>query len=313
MLKLSLIVPCYNEQDNVYPFYDLCHNAFAEQDFEYELIFINDGSKDATWKTLKKLRAEHPESKIKLVNFSRNFGKEAAMYAGLGHAAGDYVSIIDADCQQRPEVVLEMVKILDEDEDADCVAAYQQKRREGKFLSFCKRTFYKLINKMSDTHCQSNASDFRTFRRTMAKALLDMKEYHRFSKGLFSWVGFETRFIPYTAEERNAGKTSWSFRKLMKYAIEGFLSFTTVPLRLSTWLGLFSALAAIIYLIVVVVQRLTTNTAFPGYATIVVLILLLGGIQLMILGIIGEYLARIYTEGKRRPICIEKEFLDYED
>ncbi len=312
-MKLSLIVPCYNEQDNIEPFYELCQVAFAEQCLDYELIFINDGSRDETWSRLKALRRDHADANIKLINFSRNFGKEAAMYAGLRRAAGAYISIIDADCQQRPEVVLEMVKILDEDEDADCVAAYQQKRREGRFLSFCKRTFYRLINRTSEIEFHPNASDFRTFRRTMGMALLEMKECHRFSKGLFSWVGFETRYIPYVAAARNAGKTSWNFGKLMKYAIEGFISFTTFPLRLSTWLGLLSSLAAIIYLIVVVIQRLTTDTVVPGYATIVVLVLLLGGLQLMILGIIGEYLARIYQEGKHRPIYIEKEYLTYEE
>ena len=226
---------------------------------------------------------------------------------------GSYVTIIDADLQQRPEVVAEMVRLLDENEEYDCVAAYQQQRREGRFLSFCKRAFYKLINKVCDIDFHDNASDFRTFRKRMAEAIVEMREYHRFSKGIFSWVGFQTHFIPYTAEERRAGKTSWSFWKLLKYACEGFLSFTTFPLRVSTYLGSVSALAAIVYLIVVVVQKLMGRIAVPGYATIVVLILLLSGIQMMMLGMIGEYLARVYIESKGRPICIEKEYLSYED
>lgn len=312
-MKLSLIVPCFNEQDNVSAFYDACAKVLGTAVSSYEVIFINDGSRDNTWKKLKELRAAHPEAKLKLVNLSRNFGKEAAIYAGLQKAVGSYVTIIDADLQQRPEVVAEMVRLLDENEEYDCVAAYQQQRREGRFLSFCKRTFYKLINKVCDIDFHDNASDFRTFRKRMAEAIVEMREYHRFSKGIFSWVGFQTHFIPYTAEERRAGKTSWSFWKLLKYACEGFLSFTTFPLRLSTYLGSVSALAAIVYLIVVVVQKLMGRIAVPGYATIVVLILLLSGIQMMMLGMIGEYLARVYIESKGRPICIEKEYLSYED
>ena len=312
-MKLSLIVPCFNEQDNVALLYETCAQVFQGVIPSYELIFVNDGSRDATWQRLKMIRERNPEAKLKLVNFSRNFGKEAAIYAGLQKAAGDYVTVIDADLQQRPEVVLEMVRLLDENEEVDCVAAYQEQRREGKFISFCKKMFYKLINKVCDIDFHDNASDFRTFRKRMAEAIVEMREYHRFSKGIFSWVGFNTHFIPYTAEERNAGQTSWSFWKLLKYACEGFLSFTTFPLRLSTYLGSIASLAAIIYLIVVVIQKLTNHIDVPGYATIVVLILLMSGIQLIMLGMIGEYLARVYIESKQRPICIEKEYLSYED
>lgn len=312
-MKLSLIIPCFNEQDNVFALYDTCADVLGNAVSSYEMIFINDGSRDRTWSTLKELRAARPEAKIKLINLSRNFGKEAAIYAGLQKASGDYVTIMDADLQQRPEVVLDMVRLLDENEEYDCVAAYQEKRREGFFISFCKKTFYRMINRVCDIDFHDAASDFRTFRKRMAEAIVSMREYHRFSKGLFSWVGFQTHFIPYTAGERHAGKSSWSFWKLLKYACEGFLSFTTFPLRLSTYLGGFSALAAIIYLVVVVVQKLLGKIAVPGYATIVVLILLLSGIQMIMLGIIGEYLARIYIESKGRPICIEKEYLSYEE
>ncbi|MBQ4052058.1 MAG: glycosyltransferase family 2 protein [Clostridia bacterium] len=305
-MKLSLIIPCYNEQDNIAPFFEACQEVLT--DLEY--IFINDGSKDQTWKGLLALRQNNPEARIKLVNLSRNFGKEAAIYAGLQHADGDYVTIIDADLQQRPQVVLQMLELLDQDPELDCVAAYQEKRREGLFMTFCKKMFYRLINKVCDIDFHADASDFRTFRKTMAQAIVNMREYHRFSKGIFSWVGFNTRYIPYIAQERNAGRTSWSFKKLLKYACEGFLSFTTFPLRLATYLGSVTSLAAIIYLIVVVIQKLTGHIAVSGYATIVGLILLMGGIQLVILGVIGEYLARIYIEGKHRPICIEKEYLE---
>lgn len=312
-MKLSLIIPCFNEQDNIIPFFNACEKAFAGAVESYELIYVNDGSKDQTWQWLKDLRASKPEACIKLINLSRNFGKEAAIYAGLQHAAGDYVTVIDADLQQPPEVVLEMVRLLDGDEEIDCVAAYQAQRREGRFISFCKKMFYKLINKVCDIDFYDNASDFRTFRKRMAEAIVEMREYHRFSKGIFSWVGFSTHYIPYAVEERHAGKSSWSFRKLLKYACEGFLSFTTFPLRLATYLGLFTSFAAIVYLVVVVVQKLTHQIDVPGYATVVVLILLMGGVQLILLGLIGEYLARIYIEGKHRPICIEKEVLSYEE
>lgn len=312
-MKLSLIIPCYNEQDNVTLLYETCQQVLTERITDLEYIFINDGSKDDTWNRLLAMRKSYPESKLKLVNFSRNFGKEAAIYAGLQHAAGDYITVIDADLQQRPEVVLQMIDLLDADESLDCVAAYQEKRREGRFMTFCKSMFYRLINKVCDIDFHADASDFRTFRKRMADAILGMREYHRFSKGLFAWVGFQTKYIPYIAEERNAGKTSWSFRKLVKYACEGFLSFTTFPLRLATYLGSFTSLAAVIYFIVVVIQKLTGRIEISGYATIVGLILLMGGIQLIILGVIGEYLARIYIESKQRPICIEKEYLSYEE
>ena len=311
-MKLSLIVPCFNEQDNVFPFFTACKKVFHGL-FDYELVFINDGSRDQTWEKLKELRECNPETPMKLINFSRNFGKEAAIYSGFQHAAGDYVTVIDADLQQRPEVALEMVRLLDKHPEYDSIAAYQQKRKEGRFMTFCKKMFYKLINRICDIDFYSGASDFRTFRRVMADAIVNMREYHRFSKGIFSWVGFQTHYIPYTAEERNAGKSSWSFRKLLKYAMEGFLSFTTFPLRLATYLGAGTSFIAIIYLIVVIIQKLTHHIAVPGYATIVVLILLMGGIQLIILGVIGEYLARIYIESKKRPICIEKEYITYEE
>lgn len=312
-MKLSLIIPCYNEQDNVGLLFQTCQEVLEGPIADFEYIFINDGSKDQTWSRLLALREEHPKAKLKLINFSRNFGKEAAIYAGLQRAAGDYVAVMDADLQQRPQVVLQMVERLDAEPSLDCVAAYQEKRREGRFMTFCKSMFYRLINKVCDIDFRADASDFRCFRKGMAEAIVGMRETHRFSKGLFAWVGFQTEYIPYIAEERNAGKTSWSFRKLVKYACEGLLSFTTFPLRLATYLGSFTSLAAVIYFIVVVIQKLTGQIEISGYATIVGLILLMGGIQLIILGMIGEYLARIYIESKHRPICIEKEVITYEE
>ncbi len=306
-MKLSLVCPCYNEEKNVGAFLAACNAALDGRIDSYEIVFVNDGSKDNTWAELKKLCAES-ETNIKIVNFSRNFGKEAAMFAGLGKAEGEYVTIIDADLQQRPEIAIDMVEFLDNNPDYDCVAAYQAERNEGAVLSFFKKCFYKLINKMCEIDFKQGASDFRTFRREVVDAILSVREYHRFSKGIFSWVGFNTHYIPYVAEERNAGKTSWSFFKLFKYALDGIVAYTTAPLRLSSVVGILMSVFAAIYMIVVVIQKLTMGIAIPGYPTIIVLILFIGGLQLTSLGIMGEYISRIYIEGKRRPICIIKNY-----
>ena len=309
-MKLSLVVPCYNEEGNICAFYTEAKRVFDAEDYEYEIIFVNDGSRDKTQEELEKVYNLH-ETNIVIEMFSRNFGKEAAIYAGFQKASGDLVTVIDADLQQRPEIVVKMVKILLENEEYDCVAAYQEERHEGKMVGGLKNMFYKIINKTREIEFYPGASDFRTFRRTVVDAILSLPEYHRFSKGIFSWVGFNTCYIPYIAEERNAGETKWSVSKLFKYAIEGFISYTTFPLKIATGIGLFTSLCAIIYLFVVVIQKLCFGNPVPGYPTIVVLILLLGGIQLTILGIIGEYLARMYIQGKHRPIYIEKKLLDY--
>ena len=208
-MKLSLIVPCYNEAENVAAFQAATIQAFDGCGYDYELIFVDDGSKDATLHNLKKLHAEQ-KCPVKVVSFSRNFGKEAGLYAGLSHADGEYISLIDADLQQRPEIVRNMVQILDEKPEIDVVAAYQDRRRESKVLSFFKKSFYAIINKLSTVKLQPDASDFRTFRRSVAESILELGEYHRFSKGIFAWVGYETEFIPYTACERAAGTTKWN-------------------------------------------------------------------------------------------------------
>lgn len=309
-MKLSLVVPCYNEEENIRDFYNAARQVFEAEDYEYELVFVNDGSRDRTQEELEKVFALR-EANVIVETFSRNFGKEAAIYAGFQKATGDFITVIDADLQQRPETVVKMVKILLDNEEFDCVAAYQEKRQEGKFVSKLKDLFYRLINRTSEIEFYPGASDFRTFRRPVVDAILSLPEYHRFSKGIFSWVGFNTCYIPYTAEKRNAGETKWSISKLFKYAVEGFISYTTFPLKIATGLGLFTSLCAIIYLFVVVIQKLCVGNPVPGYPTIVVLILLLGGIQLTILGIIGEYLARMYIQEKHRPIYIEKKLLDY--
>ena len=311
-MKLSLVVPCYNEADNVQAFQDAVINAFNDCGYDYEIIFVNDGSKDATLHNLKKIFKKQA-CPVKVVSFSRNFGKEAGIYAGLQYASGDYISLIDADLQQRPEIVREMVKILDEKEDLDVVAAYQDRRGEGKILSFFKKNFYAIINKLSKVTLQPDASDFRTFRRSVRDSLLEIAEYHRFSKGIFAWVGYNTEFIPYTACERHAGTTKWNFWKLLNYAIEGIIGFSTAPLRFSIYIGGFTAVSALLYLIWVVCEKLFLGIPIPGYATIIVLILLLGSIQLFCIGIIGEYVGRTFEQSKNRPVYIAKEILTYEN
>lgn len=311
IMKLSLIVPCYNEAENVIAFQEAVINAFQECDYDYEIIFVNDGSRDATLHNLKKLYAAQ-KCPVKVISFSRNFGKEAGLYAGLQHACGEYISLIDADLQQRPEIVRDMVKILDDQPDTDVVAAYQDRRGEGKILSFFKKSFYAIINMLSSVTLQPDASDFRTFRRSVRDSILELAEYHRFSKGIFAWVGYNTHFIPYTACERAAGTTKWSFWKLVNYAIEGIIGYSTAPLRLATCLGIVTGIAAILYLFMVILEKLLLGIAVPGYATIIVLILLLGAVQLFCIGIIGEYVGRTFEQSKDRPIYIAKEILEYE-
>ncbi len=309
-MKLSLVVPCYNEAENVAPFQAAVLEAFQGCGYDYEILFINDGSRDATLHNLKKLHAAQA-CPVKVISFSRNFGKEAGLYAGLHHASGDYIALIDADLQQRPEIVREMVQILEEKPEYDVVAAYQDRRREGKALSFFKKSFYAIINLLSSVTLQPDASDFRTFRRSVRDSILELTEYHRFSKGIFAWVGYDTCFIPYTAQPRANGATKWNFWKLLNYAIEGIIGYSTAPLRLATFLGGLTGVAAVLYLICVILEKLIWGIAVPGYATIIVLTLLLGAIQLFCIGIIGEYVGRTFEQTKDRPLYITKEILDH--
>lgn len=311
-MKLSLVVPCFNEADNVAAFQDAAIAAFDGCGYDFEIVFVDDGSKDATMFQLRKL-FNAQKCPTKVVSFSRNFGKEAGIYAGLKQTCGEYVTLIDADLQQRPEIVRDMVKILDENPEYDLVAAFQDRRGEGKVLSFFKKSFYKIINHLSDVNLHTDASDFRTMRRTVANSIIDLGEYHRFSKGIFAWVGFNTCFIPYTACERVAGESKWSFRKLLNYAIEGIIGYSTKPLRIATFLGGFSAVIAFLYLIYVIMEKLITGIDIPGYATIVVLILFFGSLQLFCIGIIGEYVGRTFEQSKNRPVYIPREILSYEE
>ena len=304
-MKLSLVIPCYNEEANIPLFYRTVEETFMHEDFDYEYIFINDGSKDNTYEELKKL-AENCNSNIHVLNFSRNFGKESAMFAGLKESTGLYTVIIDVDLQQDPKYILQMMNILDSHKEYDSVAAYQEKRKEGSVLRGFKRTFYHLINKVSQVEFVDGASDFRLLSRSMVDAIISLPENNRFSKGIFSWVGFHTYYMPYEVHERENGCSSWSFWKLFKYAIEGFVSFTTMPLRIATVLGIVFSFLSFLYLVIVLVEKFSMGIPIPGYATIICLILLIGGVQLLCLGIIGEYLSRTYLESKHRPIFIAK-------
>ena len=312
MPKLSLVVPCYNEGENVIPFHEAVLDAFRDCGYSIEIIYVDDGSRDATLHNLKKIYARQ-DCQVKIVSFSRNFGKEAGIYAGMQHASGAYISLIDADLQQRPEIVRDMVQMLEEQPEYDIVAAFQDRRREGKVLSFFKKSFYAIINRLSKVPLQPDASDFRTFRRSVRDSILELPEYHRFSKGIFAWVGYKTMFIPYTACPRQSGVTKWSFWKLFNYAMEGIIGFSTALLRLATLLGSVTGVAALIYLVCVILEKLIKGIAVPGYATLIVLLLFFSSMQLFCIGIIGEYVGRNFEQSKNWPIYIAKEVIGEED
>ncbi len=305
MVKLSVIVPCYNEEDVIERFFDAAAAALSSIE-SYELIFVNDGSRDATLETLKKLFQSRKDVCMRILDFSKNFGKEAAMLAGLKAAEGEYVAIIDADLQQRPEILCQMAGILDSEPEYDCVAAFQQQRKENKLIKGIKGLFYKIMNRASSVELKDGASDFRMFRRAMVESIVQMPEYHRFSKGIFSWVGFRTKYIPYDVQAREGGESKWSFRSLFHYAVDGIVSFTTAPLKLATVIGTVMFFVSIVYIAVIVIEKLFFGIAVAGYASIVALILLFGGLQLLCIGIIGEYIAKIYEQVKNRPVYIIK-------
>lgn len=302
-VKLSLIVPCYNEEGNVENFLRETRQALKGYTDSYELIFVNDGSKDSTPAKLRKIFNENKDVNIKVINFSRNFGKEAAMYAGFIQSAGEYITIIDADLQQDPKYAVEMAEILDSNPDCDMVAAYQAQRKEGKALSKGKHLFYKTISKMTGIDFISDASDFRTMRKCVADTIVALPEYHRFSKGIFSWVGYNTVSIPYEVRERESGETKWNLKKLMAYAVEGIMAYTDKPLKMPLYLG---AILMVISLILGVLGL------FVPYYGIISAILFVGSLVLVCQGINGAYLGKVHTQVKDRPIFIAKEILTYE-
>ena len=306
---LSLVVPCYNEEKNVYKFYETVKSTFNDLIYNTEIIFINDGSTDNTLSELKKICNEN-KSDIKIISFSRNFGKEAAMLAGLEKSSGDYTCIIDADLQQNPKYVLDMLQIIKENSDIDGVVAYQKDRKDGKVLKKLKNCFYTLINKITDIKFYKSASDFRLFNRNMIKSILSMPERCRFSKGIFSWIGYNVYYMPYNVESRNSGKSKWNFWKLSTYAMDGIIAFSDKPLIISSILGIIFFIISIIMMLYVVIKTLIFGDPVAGFPTLASLILLLSGLQLLTIGILGQYISKMYTEIKNRPHYIIKEEFD---
>jgi glycosyltransferase involved in cell wall biosynthesis len=306
---LSIIVPCFNEEE-VLPLFcekvgEVTASLKKDKDIETEYIFVDDGSKDHTLDLMRQYHLKDP--RIHYISFSRNFGKEAGLYAGLQEAKGDYVCVMDADLQDPPSLLPEMIDTVEKG-DYDCCATRRVTRTgESKVRSFFARLFYKLVNHGSDTEIVDGARDFRLMSRKMTDAVLSMCEYNRFSKGIFSWVGFQTKWIDYENIERAAGTTSWSFRKLCHYAIDGLVGYTTKPLEFAAWFGFFFFGISIIGILVIIIKKLAFGDPVAGWASTVVIILFCSGIQLLCTGIIGEYLAKTYLEVKNRPIYIVKE------
>lgn len=306
MPEISIVVPCYNEEASLPLFYREITRVAAEMDYaDFEFVFIDDGSKDNTLPTLRRLAAA--DRRVRFVSFSRNFGKEAGMLAGLEAATGDYVALMDADLQDPPALLPELYKAVTE-EGYDC-AATRRTTREGEppIRSFCARMFYKIINKISDADIVDGARDYRLMRRSMVDAILSLREYNRFSKGIFGWVGFKTKWVPYVNVERVAGETKWSFRKLFRYSLEGIVAFSTVPLALASVLGVLVCLAAFVFVVVVLVKTLAFGDPVGGWPSMMCVILFLGGVQLLCIGILGQYLSKTYLETKRRPVYLVRE------
>ena len=302
---LSVIVPCYNEEAAVPLFYPELRKYLKKFVSRYEIIFVDDGSKDKTVEKCLELKKE--DKNIKVVSFSRNFGKEAAILAGLKESMGDYVVLMDADLQDPPFLLEEMYNYVSSGE-YDCAATYRVNRKgEPPIRSFFARRFYKMINKMIDVEIVDGARDYRLMSRNMVNSILSLPEYNRFSKGIFSWVGFKTKYIEYENIERVAGETKWSFWKLFSYAIDGIVDFTIDPLRIATISGLIVSLFGFIYMLYIVIKALTVGDPVAGYPSMIAIICLLGGIQLIVIGIVGEYLGKTYMESKRRPKYIIKE------
>ena len=304
MKKLSIIVPCFNEEESIPYFYDEVKKVTKNMDIKLELIFVDDGSRD---KTLEVIKSKTDDKEVKYISFSRNFGKEAAMYAGLSMASGDYVTIMDVDLQDPPSLLPEMVRLIEE-EGYDCVATKSTSRNGYSFLrkTFTK-WFYDIIGKMSKTEMVPGARDYRLMTRQMVEAVLSMKEYNRYSKGLFSFVGFKTKWIEFENKERVAGTTKWNFWKLFSYALDGIVGFSTAPLTMAAFIGVLFCLIAFIMIIVIIVKTLAFGDPTSGWPSLACIIFMVSGIQLICLGVIGEYLAKMYLEVKQRPIYIIKE------
>ncbi len=304
-MLISLIIPCYNEQESLPSFMKEVKRVLESMTCQYELLFVNDGSSDNTLKLLK----EYSESDehVRYISFSRNFGKEAAMYAGFCNASGDYVAVMDADLQDPPALLPQMLEIL-QTEDYDSVATRRITREKEPWVrSFFAKTFYQLINKISDADIVDGARDFRLMKRDMVDAIVKMEEYNRFSKGIFGWIGFRTYWLPYENVERVAGKTKWSFWKLMKYAIDGIINFSSMPLSIASWLGMGMTVVSFFALMFIIVRKLIWGDPVDGWASQVCIMIFIGGIQLFCAGVMGQYIAKMYQEVKRRPHYIISE------
>ena len=304
--KLSIVVPCFNEKESLQLFYDAVKKVekkLIEVDFEY--IFVDDGSKDTTLEILREFAKK--DKSVRYISFSRNFGKEAAMFAGLENSTGDYVTIMDADLQDPPEMLIDMYKGITE-EGFDCVATRRTTRKgEPIIRSFFAKMFYKIINKMSKVEMVDGARDFRLMTRQMVNSILELKEYNRYSKGLFSFVGYKTKWLEYKNIERVAGTTKWSFWKLLVYAFEGIIAFSTTPLIIAAILGILFFIISFVMILVIIIKTLAFGDPVSGWPSLVCIIFFISGIQLFCLGIIGAYLSKTYLETKNRPIYIVKE------
>lgn len=306
MDKISLVIPCYNEEESLPYLYEELKKVASEMDKQsFEFIFINDGSKDKTLDTIRGLK--EIDDRVHYVSFSRNFGKEAAIYAGLKKSTGSFVALLDADLQDPPSLLVEMYHTL-KTEDYDCVATRRKDRKgEPPIRSFFAKKFYQLINKISATEIVDGARDFRLMKRQMVDAILDVGEYNRFSKGIFGWVGFNTKWISYQNVERVAGQTKWSFWSLFFYSLEGIIAFSTRPLHIASLFGILFCIVAFIMICFIIFKTLIFGEDVQGYASTICVIFFIGGIQLFCLGILGQYLSKTYLETKQRPLFIIKE------
>lgn len=305
-MTISVVVPCFNEEESIPLFYREMERVRMKMGEKFEYIFINDGSSDGTLSVLRKLHVT--DSNVHYLSFSRNFGKEAALYAGLERAIGEYVTVMDVDLQDPPELLIEMKQKLEEQPDLDCVGTRRVTRDgEPPIRSFFARMFYKLINHISQVEMVDGARDFRLMRRPMVDAIMELSEYNRFSKGIFAWVGFETEYLEYKNVERVAGETSWNFWSLFKYSIEGIVNFSDAPLNIAFIGGLLSWILAFIMVVLIVIRTLVFGDPTSGWPSLMTVILFLGGFQLLTIGILGKYIGKIFMETKKRPIYVIKE------
>jgi len=305
-MVISVVVPCFNEEESIPLFYEEMERVQTSMGEEFEYIFINDGSSDKTLDVLRELNLLNPYAHY--LSFSRNFGKEAALYAGLQHATGDYVTVMDVDLQDPPELLIEMKQRLDQQPNLDCVGTRRVTRDgEPPIRSFFARMFYKLINHISQVEMVDGARDFRLMRRPMVDAILKLSEYNRFSKGIFAWVGFDTEYLEYKNVERVAGETSWNFWSLFKYSIEGIVNFSDAPLNIAFIGGLLSWVLAFVMMVLIVIRTLVFGDPTSGWPSLMTVILFLGGFQLLTIGILGKYIGKIFMETKKRPIYVIKE------